>query len=254
MLQARAFANCLRRVSTGRAEMQADIFPSRVLKIRNSPVYRASPALFQLPGLLSRPFHDPSEFEWVQRLHDSTDKILEECFKLKNTKVSDYVVGETEHTLHSDGKWEWHSFIMKGDKQESFKRTCPVTTKLLESIEGLQEGVPFAYSFFSTLQPGSTIAAHFGPTNLRLRCHLPLIVPDDCGIIVAGEKRTWEKGKLLIFDDSFEHEVFHNGTGDRIILLFDIWHPEIEKEERVAIIEMFDLAKKNGWISGHRES
>ena len=59
---------------------------------------------------------------------------------------------------------------------------------------------------------------------------------------------------ILIFDDSFEHEVFHNGTGDRIILLFDIWHPEIEKEERVAIIEMFDLAKKNGWISGHRES
>ena len=98
MLQARAFAKCLRRVSTGRAEMQADIFPSRVLKIRNSPVYRASPALFQLPGLLSRPFHDPSEFEWVQRLHDSTDKILEECFKLKNTKVSDYVVGETEHS------------------------------------------------------------------------------------------------------------------------------------------------------------
>ena len=38
-------------------------------------------------------------------------------------------------------------------------------------------GTPFSFCFFSTLHAGAEIAAHSGPCNLRLRCHLPLIVP-----------------------------------------------------------------------------
>ena len=33
----------------------------------------------------------------------------------------------------------------------------------------------------------------------------------DCEIICGGEARRWEEGKVIVFDDSFEHEV-HNET------------------------------------------
>ena len=49
--------------------------------------------------------------------------------------------------------------------------------------------------------------------NTRLICHLPLIVPNGCWLRVGNETREWEEGKLLIFDDSIEHEA-KNPSGD----------------------------------------
>jgi aspartyl/asparaginyl beta-hydroxylase (cupin superfamily) len=80
--------------------------------------------------------------------------------------------------------------------------------------------------------------------NSRLICHLPLIVPKGCWLRVGNETREWEEGKLLIFDDSIEHEAM-NPTGElRIILLFDIWRPEVGEEERAAISAIFDEIDK----------
>jgi hypothetical protein len=28
----------------------------------------------------------------------------------------------------------------------------------------------------------------------------------------SGEQRQWKQGEVIVFDDSFEHEVWHNGT------------------------------------------
>jgi hypothetical protein len=68
------------------------------------------------------------------------------------------------------------------------------------------------------LHPGTSIAAHSGPCNLRLRCHFPLIVPKEresapkthglmCGLRVGSEVHKWDEGKPLVFDDCYEHEV-----------------------------------------------
>lgn len=47
---------------------------------------------------------------------------------------------------------------------------------------------PFSFAFFSTLRPNAEIKPHFGPCNLRIRCHFPLIVPSngDVGMEVGG--------------------------------------------------------------------
>lgn len=44
--------------------------------------------------------------------------------------------------------------------------------------------------------------------------------------------RSWKEGEILILDDSFEHEVWHNGTSSRLILIVDVWHPELTAQER----------------------
>ena len=45
-------------------------------------------------------------------------------------------------------------------------------------------------------------------------------------------KKSWLQNKCIIFDDSFEHEVHHNGNQDRIVLIVDLWHPQLTNVEK----------------------
>eukprot|EP00944_MAST-04C_sp_MAST-4C-sp1_P014097 g14097.t1 len=236
-------------------QLACNIYPSRTLKFADETVARPNPSVFSLPGLASKPFHDleeSDEFDLKAKVVDLitpelVGTIREECLAMREACESDYEINETEHVLHG-GRWEWHSYILKGEKQAVFETHCPSTAEFLNSVDSLQTDIPFAYAFFSSLKPFSGIDAHYGPTNLRLRCHLPLVVPEDCGIVVGGESREWKEGELMIFDDSYKHHVYHHGSTERILLLFDIWHPQISEDEKRHIVDMFDQAKRQGWL------
>jgi aspartyl/asparaginyl beta-hydroxylase (cupin superfamily) len=88
---------------------------------------------------------------------------------------------------------------------------------------------------FSILKPGTRIAPHNGFLNTRLICHLPLIVPDNCAIRVGNETRTWKTGEMMIFDDSIEHEAWNESEETRVVLIFDIWRPDLTIEERESV-------------------
>jgi aspartyl/asparaginyl beta-hydroxylase (cupin superfamily) len=93
---------------------------------------------------------------------------------------------------------------------------------------------------FSILEPGTHIAPHNGMLNTRLICHLPLIVPDGCRLRVGNHSRAVEAGKMLIFDDSIEHEAWNNGDAIRVILLFEIWRPELTAAERAGLTALYE--------------
>jgi aspartyl/asparaginyl beta-hydroxylase (cupin superfamily) len=92
---------------------------------------------------------------------------------------------------------------------------------------------------FSMLRAGAHIGAHTGMYNSRLICHLPLIVPPGCRFRVGDEVREWEEGKLLIFDDTIEHEAWNESDEDRIVLIFDVWRPELSERERFELTALF---------------
>jgi hypothetical protein len=61
-----------------------------------------------------------------------------------------------------------------------------------------------------------------------LRYHLGLIVPEDaesCRIRVGDDFRHWEEGKSLIFDDTFNHEVWNDTDETRVVLFVDVLRP-----------------------------
>ena len=49
---------------------------------------------------------------------------------------------------------------------------------------------------------------------------------------MGSEIRAWREGEALIFDDSMEHEAWNESGELRVVLLFDIWRPELTEEER----------------------
>lgn len=99
---------------------------------------------------------------------------------------------------------------------------------------------------------GAIISPHYGPCNLRIRCHFPLIVPKEednndnnlCGMTIGGENIKWKQGEPIFFDDCYEHNVWNNSKEDRVVLLFDTWHPDLVQDEIDSIVDMFDFASK----------
>ena len=78
------------------------------------------------------------------------------------------------------------------------------------------------------MSPKAHIKPHFGACNLKLRCHFPLFVPEECFLRVAGDPRPWLEGEMMVFDDSYEHEAANlSSDKERVIFLLDIWHPDL---------------------------
>ncbi len=48
---------------------------------------------------------------------------------------------------------------------------------------------------------------------------------------VGNETRMWQEGRCLIFDDSWEHEVWNDSNSDRVVLLVNFWHPDLPQEK-----------------------
>ena len=91
---------------------------------------------------------------------------------------------------------------------------------------------------------------------MRLRIHLPLAVPTDsvtegstelkCGIRVGPVVKPWTQDKALVLDDAYDHEVWNETDQTRVLLLVDIWHPDVTMVERQEIVGMFEQAKGDG--------
>jgi aspartyl/asparaginyl beta-hydroxylase (cupin superfamily) len=75
--------------------------------------------------------------------------------------------------------------------------------------------------------------------NTRLICHLPLITPPACELRVGNDVRPWIRGETLIFDDSIQHEAWNRSDQLRVVLLFDVWRPELSEQERALVRTLF---------------
>ena len=211
-------------------------------------IYPQQPSVLYYPYLAQRQFFERGEFDWVPALEAATPVIREELVALVDEGVDfrPYVENHPDrphrdfHGLNESRDWTALYLWRDGKVVEANAGRCPKTMAALEQVPLSRIGSRTPAVLFSRLEPGAHIPPHSGMLNCRLICHLPLIVPQGCWLRVGNETREWEEGKLLIFDDSIEHEA-KNPTGElRIILLFDIWRPELREEERTAISGIFD--------------
>ncbi|MDX2242897.1 MAG: aspartyl/asparaginyl beta-hydroxylase domain-containing protein [Leptolyngbyaceae cyanobacterium bins.302] len=159
-------------------------------------------------------FYEATDFPFAGVLEDHWQVIQHELQQLQHN----HFIPWSERYLYKDG-WTTFGLYAFGIKIEKNCQLCPQTTKLIETIPNL------VTAGFSSLAPHTHIAPHAGYPEGVLRCHLGLIVPDDCGIRVGDEVRHWQEGNCLIFDDTFEHEAWNRSDRTRIVLLLDFKPP-----------------------------
>ena len=170
-------------------------------------------------------FFPLERFPWVKHVEDNwtvireeLQRVLEDHAALPNfQEISKDQVGITD-----DDRWKTFFLYGYGFKAKLTTEMCPGTAALMEQIPGMKTAM------FSILSPRKHILDHRGPYKGVLRYHLGLIVPREaeaCRIRVGDDVRHWEEGKSLIFDDTFNHEVWNDTDETRVVLFVDVLRP-----------------------------
>ncbi|XP_041512948.1 aspartyl/asparaginyl beta-hydroxylase isoform X9 [Microtus oregoni] len=190
-------------------------------------------SLYNVNGLKAQPWWTPRETGYTELV-----KSLERNWKLirdEGLMVMDKAKGlflPEDENLREKGDWSQFTLWQQGRKNENACKGAPKTCTLLEKFSETT-GCRRGQIKYSIMHPGTHVWPHTGPTNCRLRMHLGLVIPKEgCKIRCANETRTWEEGKVLIFDDSFEHEVWQDASSFRLIFIVDVWHPELTPQQR----------------------
>ncbi len=199
--------------------------PSRLAAFGN----RILAAIERLVARTSRygdwPIFDNAQFPFASEIEDAWPAIRAELetVLVRHTELPNFQDLTPEvGNINCDNHWKTYFFYGYGIRCAENCKRCPETTRILDRIPGMKT------AFFSILAPGKHIPAHTGPYKGVLRYHLGLIVPEPkerCRIRVADQFRFWEEGKSLIFDDTFEHEVWNETNGLRAVLFVDFARP-----------------------------
>jgi hypothetical protein len=217
------------------------------LLLGRKQLYLQQPNSFYFPGLPQRQFYEREEFDWLPAVEAAVPEMQAELHAVlaESDTFDPYVQSTSDrpraaNPLIDNPDWGARYFWRNGEKVSEQAERCPATMAALEypPIPVIAERSPSA--LWSMLKPGTHIQPHHGLLNTRLICHIPLIVPDNCALRVGNETRQWDEGKALIFDDSIEHEAWNRGESTRVVLLFEIWRPEITASERQALTTIFE--------------
>jgi aspartate beta-hydroxylase len=209
---------------------------------------RQKPSMLYFPGLPAAPWHSRGHFPWLEALERATPAIREELRAVTPR------TGHSERVFASDeaerrglaggaGAPSWNGFYFwrHGERRDANHALCPRTSAALEALPLVRIRGNAPEVMFSVLTPGTHILPHRGVTNTRVVCHLPLVVPEDCALVVGGESRAWREGEALAFDDTYEHEAWNRGSRTRVVLIVDVWNPHLTEAERDAVAALAEV-------------
>lgn len=209
------------------------------------------PVIFYMPDLPAMPVTPNEALGWVCDLEKVWDEVRGEYQAVVQTGVDGepYVPASTSEPKWSKlrGELDWSAIhIFKNAGPTQFTESFPRTRAAIEAADLVRiDGAPME-AFFSRLKPGAHIPPHYGLTNTRLTVHLPLIVPQDCGIRVGETTHHWREGEIVAFDDSYEHEAWNYSHRDRVVLIFETHHPDLSQDEKDAIEDAYSV--RQNWL------
>ena len=171
-------------------------------------------------------------FPWAARVESQWRGIREELNALMSRREAMPNFQEIlpkAGSITQDSRWKTFFLLAPGMDCKKNRRQCPKTVAALSEIPEVQT------AFFSILSPGKHLPAHRGAFNGVLRYHLALMVPkpaEQCRIRIGAKTFTWREGKSLIFDDTYNHEVWNDTDHYRVVLFVDFMRPMRSPHDR----------------------
>jgi len=166
-----------------------------------------------------------NDFPWVKEVEADWQKVraeLDQVMTFREQMPSFQEILKEVGPIQTDHNWKTYFLAGIGMDCSDNAARCPETMKVLAKIPGMTT------AFFSILSPGKHIPPHRGAFNGLLRLHLALQVPEPrekVRIRIARQFCHWEEGKCLVFDDTFNHEVWNDTDGYRVVLFVDFARP-----------------------------
>jgi ornithine lipid ester-linked acyl 2-hydroxylase len=170
-------------------------------------------------------FFPLERFPWVAQVEQNWEVILQELQAVladREALPNFQDISKDQIEITDDDRWKTFFLYGYGFEARLGVEMCPRTAALMRGIPGMTTAM------FSILSPRKHILDHRGPYKGVLRYHLGLIVPQDaarCRIRVGEDIRHWEAGKSMVFDDTFNHEVWNDTEETRVVLFVDVMRP-----------------------------
>lgn len=171
------------------------------------------------------PVIDNHYFDWVPRLEGAWREIraeLDHLLEHPEELPAFHQISPDQKRISKGDNWKTFGFYVYGKRVDHNCALCPRTAAVLDTLPGMRSAM------FSILKPHYHIAPHKGPTRAVIRAHLGLKVPADwrnVWIRVDDQILHWHEGKVILFDDSYEHEVRNDTDELRAVLFIDIDRP-----------------------------
>jgi tetratricopeptide (TPR) repeat protein len=216
------------------------------------PLHR--PQIFSIQYESAPAFFDVSQFAWREQLERKYQDIRKEVLAGMNIAADGRPYLRDSHRLegaqweHLVNKMSWASVHLysRGVANQTVIKRFPETLAALAGLPlATTNGNP-SEVFISVLAPHTRIPEHFGVSSAILTAHLPIEVPPGCGLKVHQETREPQAGKLMVFDDTWEHSAWNDSDQPRVVLIFELWHPELTGPEREAIAR--SLVAREQWL------
>ena len=216
-----------------------------------APVFRRfpqNPLVYFYPDLPHVEFANVADYAWRDVLEASFPAMREEALSVlgRETDFRPYIQTNTQrpqgdvHGLLENPDWSTYFLWENGGPVEDHVSRCPKTfSATLDAVPLCHIGPRAPSVMLSMLRPKASIPPHTGMLNCRYICHLPLVVPDKCGFRVGETTIEWTEGQMIAFDDTVEHEAWNRSDQNRLVLIFDIWRPELEPIEREMVAALF---------------
>lgn len=189
---------------------------------RGDGLHASAATVWHCEGLATRPWFD-ADHPACRVLEEHAPAIVAEY-----RRVAERIGTHPDNASLTDrGRWTGMFLYQAGGvRNEELCHLCPETTRVVESLPLCAN---FGFVMFSGMEAHTHVEAHTGSSNLRLRCHLGVDVPEpERGRLRVGtEWRPWRQDRAFAFDDSYQHEVVHEGDRDRVVLVVDVWHPAL---------------------------
>ncbi len=214
------------------------------------------PGIFYVPDLPAAEVTPAARLPWACAIEACTAEIREEYRRAvaAGARLDPYVEADVRNPLWAAlrGRQDWSALhLFKSAQEQPLARLFPKTLAAIAQADvfRVEHDRPMEV-FFSRLAPGTCIPPHHGVANHRITVHLPLIVPEGCAIRVGSHTHVWEEGALFAFDDSFEHEAWNRSDRERVVLIFESFHPDLRSGERDAIERSYAL--RGRWLRERR--
>jgi aspartyl/asparaginyl beta-hydroxylase (cupin superfamily) len=207
-------------------------------------VYVQQPVNGHFPYLPAIEFFDRDHFPWFAALEAKTAEIRRELQSLLeegDPGFGPYVTFDASQPanqwveLNHSPRWSAWFLWKDGERKDANIARCPATASAAEAVPLLDLPGKGPTVMFSLLEPRTRIPPHTGSNNVRTTVHLPLVVPEGCGLRVGAETRTPRVGEAWAFDDTIEHEAWNDSDSLRAVLILDVWNPLLTEAERAAV-------------------
>ena len=199
--------------------------PSRLTRFFMGLVARAERLNLKYAIHGNPPVYDNATFPWAAEIEKAYPAIRAELGRVltrKDELPNFHDISTDVKTISTDNGWKTFFLVGFGKPSARNIAQCPKTWEALQKIPGLKTAM------FSIFEPGKHLPAHRGPYNGVLRLHLGMIVPaprEKIAIRVDKQVCHWDEGKVLIFDDAYEHEAWNHSDKTRVVLFVDFVKP-----------------------------